>query len=86
MQRSWVVSPEYRSVIDAIRKVRTQKGVSQRELGRRLGKPTSFINKIEQLERRLDILEFIAMAEALEMKPSDLIHIVRKGLPEIISL
>jgi len=33
--------------------------LSQRELARRLGKPPSFVDKIKQLERRLDILEFI---------------------------
>lgn len=67
MQRGWVVSTKYRSVINAIKDTRLSLDVSQRELARRLGKPPSFVNKIELLERRLDVLEFIEIAEALGM-------------------
>lgn len=81
MQRGWVVSPHYRAAIDAIRAARNQQGVSQRELARRLGKPPSFVNKIEQLERRLDIVEFIAVAEAMGLSPANLLEAVREALP-----
>lgn len=53
-----------------MRTARTASHVSQRELARRLNKPPSFVNKIELLERRLDILEFIEIARALEIKPN----------------
>lgn len=86
MQRGWVVSPHYRSVIEAIKAARVRQGVSQRELARRLGKPPSFINKSEQLERRLDVLEFVAIARALGIAPSDLISAVSDALPEPIQL
>jgi transcriptional regulator with XRE-family HTH domain len=81
MQRGWVVSPDYRAVIAAITDARTALGVSQRELARRLSKPPSFVNKIEQLERRLDVLEFIAIAEALGMTAPALIATLRASLP-----
>jgi transcriptional regulator with XRE-family HTH domain len=81
MQRGWVVSPHYRAAIDAIKAVRIERGLSQRELARRLGKPVSFINKIEQLERRLDIQEFIAIAVAMELPPTDLFAAVLTALP-----
>lgn len=81
MQRAWVVSPDYRAVITAITETRTALGVSQRELARRLSKPPSFVNKIEQLERRLDVLEFIAIAEALGMTGASLIGALRAALP-----
>lgn len=86
MQRGWVVSPDYRAVIDALKDARTQAGISQRELARRLGKPPSFVNKIEQLERRMDVLEFIAIAEAMGMKASDLLKQMRSVLPDTINL
>lgn len=86
MQRGWVVSSDYRSAIAAIRSARKDKGVSQRELARRLGKPPSFVNKIEQLERRLDILEFVAIAEALELTATALIEVVRGALPPSIAI
>lgn len=86
MQRGWVISPDYRAAIDAIKSVREERGVSQRELARRLGKPPSFVNKIEQLERRLDVLEFIAIANALEIDPSALLMAVTRALPKEIAL
>lgn len=86
MQRGWVVSPDYRAVIDTLKDARTQAGISQRELARRLNKPPSFVNKIEQLERRLDVLEFIALAEAMEVQADELVRRVRSALPDAINL
>lgn len=86
MQRGWVVSPDYRTVIDALKDARTLAGISQRELARRLGKPPSFVNKIEQLERRMDVLEFIAIAEAIGVQASELLQRMRSGLPDTIHL
>lgn len=80
MQRKWVVSPDYRAAIETIRAVRERLGISQRELARRQDKHPSFVNKIEQLERRLDILEFIAIAEAMEIEPTNLLITVRAEL------
>lgn len=82
MQRGWVVSPDYRRIIDLVRDARLELGLSQREVARRLGKHPSFVNKIEKLERRLDILEFMALAEAIEADPADLIKRIRANLSE----
>lgn len=73
MQRRWVVSPAYQAAIAELRRAREQAGVTQRELARRLGKPVSFVNKIEIKERRLDVVELIAIARALAIAPDDLI-------------
>lgn len=86
MQRGWVVSPDYRAAISALKETRVALGVSQRELARRLGKPPSFVNKIEQLERRLDILEFIAIAEALGLQADGVIKRLRAELPEVVTI
>lgn len=86
MQRGWVVSSDYRAAVDAIKAARQACGLSQRELARRLGKPPSFINKIELLERRLDILEFVAIAQAMEIAPSVLFETVLRVLPDKVEL
>ncbi|ANC88316.1 hypothetical protein A7E77_04650 [Sphingomonas sp. NIC1] len=86
MQRGWVVSPDYRALIDALIRKREEAGTSQRELARRLGKPPSFINKIELLERRIDLLEFIAIAEALELMPGVMLDQLRASLPHKVSI
>jgi len=86
MQRGWVVSPDYRAAIDKLRETRTTLGISQRELARRLNKPPSFINKIELLERRLDIIEFIAIARAMEIAPQSLLAAIEQKLPQNLAL
>jgi ribosome-binding protein aMBF1 (putative translation factor) len=86
MQRRWVVSSDYRSIIEALIQARKDRGVSQRALAAKLNKPPSFTNKIENLERRLDILEFIAIARALELDSAKLITLVSCGLPNQIDL
>jgi transcriptional regulator with XRE-family HTH domain len=53
---------------------RTDHGVTQNELARRLGKPQSFVAKYEGGERRLSVIEFIDIAEALQIPPSDLLN------------
>jgi len=85
LKRGWVVSSDYRALIEALSLFRQKAGISQRELARRVGKPPSFINKIELFERRLDILEFIVIAEALEQEADSLIKALRKTLPSTLS-
>ena len=80
MQRAWVGSAEYRSAIAALKNARQRRGVSQRELARRVGKPPSFVNKIELLERRLDIVEFILIAQALGEVPGRLLDEIQAAV------
>lgn len=86
MNRGWVASPEYRVIVMALRSARSEMAVSQRELAKRLGKPPSFINKIELLERRVDVLEFIAIARALGLDASELLKTATAALPSEIRL
>jgi transcriptional regulator with XRE-family HTH domain len=51
--------------------------MTQQQLADRLGKPQSFISKYEGGERRIDVIEFITIAEALEMDPSRAIREIR---------
>jgi len=86
MERRWVVSPDYRSVIATVIQARKDLGVSQRELARRLDKPPSFTNKIENLERRLDVLELVAIGKALGLDPSALLARIVRALPNEVKL
>lgn len=81
MQRRWVVSPHYRLLIANLTSYRERMGVSQRELARRLGKPASFVNKIELMERRWDLLEVAAYARALDVEIGDFVRDLAAGLP-----
>ncbi len=54
--------------------LRKRAGLSQAELAKRLAKPQSFVSKFERGERRLDVIEFKAVAEALGIDPLRLLR------------
>ncbi len=59
---------------------REQAGLTQAELAKKIKKPQSYISKIERNERRIDLLEFIALCDALGVDPSVQLGVVRKQL------
>lgn len=46
----------------------------QVELAERLGKSQSFVSKVERGERRLDVIEFCQVVEALGYEPAKLLR------------
>jgi transcriptional regulator with XRE-family HTH domain len=62
----WVRPEDQRIVGECLAAVRTHSGVTQRELAARLSKPQSFVSAYESGQRRVDLLEFLAIAEALK--------------------
>jgi transcriptional regulator with XRE-family HTH domain len=52
---------------------RRQGGLTQQAVAERLDRPQSFVAKYENGERRLDVLEFLAVARALEADPVGLL-------------
>lgn len=83
---AWVTSEAYRLMISALVAARVDASIGQRELARRLGRPPSWLNKIERLERRLDILEFAAIARAIGLSPAELMAKVSADLPTPLAL
>ncbi len=59
----------YRRVPEFLRALREEAGLTQRELGKRLGKPQSYIHNCETANRRVDVPEFIAWAKACGRDP-----------------
>jgi len=86
VQRAWIQSAQYQIIIEVIQSARTSRGISQRRLSQLVGKPPTFINKIELLERRLDALEFVAIAHALEVPVDELLNAIEKKLPSKLIL
>ena len=54
--------------------------LKQAEVAARLGLPASYLSKIESGTRRLDVIELIRIAEAMEIDPAELIAEVQKAL------
>jgi len=70
------------TIVAALVNARQSAGLTQVALAARLSKPQSFISKIERGERRIDIVEFCAVARALGAKPSALLGSIEPGLPD----
>jgi transcriptional regulator with XRE-family HTH domain len=68
MQKS-LKSPEYKRLIAMLVAMRKKAEVRQQVLAKKLGKPQSFVAKYEGDERRIDLVEFIAIVRALEGDP-----------------
>ncbi|HZL58909.1 MAG TPA: helix-turn-helix transcriptional regulator [Stellaceae bacterium] len=49
--------------------IRQRAGVTQQELAKRLGKPQSFVSSYENGQRRIDLLEFLRITDALGVDP-----------------
>ena len=68
-----VFSDRYALFLATIVQARKEAGLTQSELASRLGKPQSYISKAERGERRIDVVEFIDLSQALGEDPPELI-------------
>lgn len=63
----------YKEVIDRLKKARIDAGLTQVEAAKGLNKPQSFISKVENRQRRLDVLEIREFARLYGVKLDELI-------------
>ncbi len=79
---SSIYSKEYQQIIHALKTIRIKQGITQQTLAKALGRPQSFIAKIENGERRLDVVEFIRIAQLLAINPNHILsQIIIKDKP-----
>ncbi len=64
----------YSRLIGEMVKLRKDKKVTQTQLAQQLGKPQSYVAKIETLERKLDIVEFVDWCNAIGQSPSEVLR------------
>ena len=75
--RDTLRSPRQLELRKLLLRRRIDRALTQAELAKRLNKPQSFVAKYEGGERRLSVIEFIDIAEALQIRPSDLLDELR---------
>jgi len=56
---------------------RKTSGLTQSALADKLSKPQSFVSKYESGERRLDVIEFIEITDALSIDPAKIIKQIK---------
>ena len=77
-----VFRPEYQALIQALRTIREEKGITQQELSKKMGEnyDHSLISKIENFDRRIDIFELLDYAKAMGLRFNKIIEILKSVL------
>lgn len=71
-----IYQPTYQTLIQHLTDLRKLKGFTQVTLAQKLGKPQSYVAKIEGCERKLDVLEFVELCRALDVPASEMITVI----------
>lgn len=67
-----VFTGAHKHLVEVLVEARRQSGMTQAQLAAAVGKDQSFISIIEGSQRRVDVLEFVALARAMGVDPQDL--------------
>ena len=73
---------EHRHLVSVLTEASQKSGLTQAELAAQLEKDQSFVSIIERGQRRVDVLEFVALAKAMGEDPTRLFTSVVKRLPK----
>ena len=68
-----VFTDKYNEFLQIMIAARKQAGMTQQRLAELLNKPQSYVSKYERRERRLDVIEFLTIANVLELDPCNVI-------------
>ena len=66
-------SERHNSLIAILVEKREASGLTQTELAKKLGEYQSFVARLESGQRRVDVVEFLNLAEVLRFDPSSVI-------------
>ncbi|PZU06729.1 helix-turn-helix transcriptional regulator [Sphingomonas sp.] len=69
------------AVVEVVKGARLSANLRQVDLAARMGKDQSWMSLVEGSQRRLDVVEFIRIAQALGVEPTALLAEVVKKLP-----
>ncbi|HTU12443.1 MAG TPA: helix-turn-helix transcriptional regulator [Allosphingosinicella sp.] len=81
-----VFTEPYRQLLDLLVRTRRAAGVSQAELAQRLGRPQPFVSYFERGERRVDVIEFFAIMQALGADPVEAFSDLARTLPGYVEI
>ena len=61
---------EYKKVTESLKKARIEAGLTQGEAAKKIGKPQSYISKVENGAQRIDVVELKELARIYGKKTS----------------
>ena len=68
------LAPELKILGEVMAAAREKAGIKQSDLAARLGLPASYLSKIENGTRRLDVIELVRIAAAMDSDPAGIIE------------
>lgn len=68
-----IYTDDYINIISVLRAIRINKNITQAEMGKLLNTTQSFVSKVENRERRLDVIELLSWIDALGVSVSDVL-------------
>ena len=74
------LASELRILGEVLVRARERAKLKQSDVAARLGLPASYLSKIESGTRRLDVIELIRIAEAMEIDPAELVSEVAEAI------
>lgn len=81
-----IFTGDHQSLVEVLIAARKDAGLTQTELASKIGKDQTFISIIERSQRRVDVLEFYAIATAIGVDPVALFKRVAEKLPAQIEI
>ncbi len=73
-------------LVQALAQSRREAGLQQAELASRLGKDQSYISNIERGQRRVDVIEFYALARAMDLDPGEWFARIVRDFPDTVEV
>ena len=73
-----IYTDEMRTLIHWLKSERKLHHLSMRSLAERMDKPHSYIQKVEQGERRLDVVEYVWYCNKLEINPQTGLDLIQQ--------
>lgn len=68
-----IYTDDYINIISVLRATRINKNITQAEMAKLLNTTQSFVSKVENRERRLDVIELLSWIDALGVFVSDVL-------------
>ena len=72
-------SNRHKLLCELLAEARGRSGLTQEQVADRLGKPQSFIAKTEKGDRRLDVVEFVALTDAMGADAVKILKALRRA-------
>jgi DNA-binding XRE family transcriptional regulator len=75
---------QHKQLVSYLAAARKRAGIRQTELAKRLGRSQTWVTRMESGGRRIDVIEFLALAELMNFNPTKIIRQLAKFESELL--